>query len=111
MGDYYFSKDISRWSVTNTGTNAGVSATRGATTGHVKNCTGIQCSSDVAAVVTVESPANTVLWQKRFTGAFTMSEGFPIGTLVGASGAAMLVKVSASSANCEANIQGISILG
>ena len=56
-------------------------------------------------MVTIESPAGTVLYRKRFAAAFTLSEGF--GTpKKGATGQNILVKNSASTANCEANIDG-----
>lgn len=113
MGDYFFNKDISRWNATGTGTNAGVTVTKAAdaTTPAIHCVTGIQCSGDAACVVTIESPASTVLWRKRFSAAFTHSEAWPMGELQGASGQAVLVKISASTSNCEANIQGISIKG
>ena len=59
--------------------------------------------------MTLESPASTVLYTKRFTAGFRMSESFPAGTLVGPVASAMLVKVSGSSANAEANLQGYTI--
>lgn len=111
MGDYYFSKDAGRFGATNAGTNSGVTATVTAVTGQVQQATGVQCSGDLAALVTIESPASTVLWQKRFSAAFVMSETFPLGTIAGSSGAAILVKVSASTSHSEANIQSISRLG
>lgn len=94
------------WAATGAGTNAGVTVT------HTLNSkadhsvvSGIQASGDAAALVTVESPASTVIWRKRFAAAFNFSETFP-GGLPGASGQNVLVKISASTANCEANIEG-----
>lgn len=94
------------WSASGVGTTAGVTVTHTKTTA-ADHCevSGIQCSGDAAAVVTVESPAGTILWRKRFTASFTHSEGFGV-PLSGASGQNVLVKISASTANCEANIQG-----
>ena len=109
MGDYYFNKIGSRSNQTAVGTNAGVSATLAASAGYKWTLTGIQCSGDAAAVVTVESPAATVLYQKRFAAAFTLSETFPLGFIEGADSAALLVKVSASTTHSEANIQGAKI--
>ena len=107
-GDYYFDKINDRWSATGVGTTAGVTVTKtGATGTSLYSVTGFQCSGDAAAVVTVESPAATVLWRKRFAAAFTMSEAFPLGTIKGAVAADVLVKISASTANCEANLQGV----
>jgi hypothetical protein len=69
----------------------------------------IQCSGDATAVVTVEIPASTVLYRKRFTAAFNVSETFAPGTIQGPDNAAMLVKISASSSNCEANLDGYTV--
>lgn len=93
------------WAADGVGTNAGVTVTKTAETGHIHGVSGIQCSGDAAAVVTIESPASTVLYTKRFAAAFNMSEHFTQ-LLRGASGQAILVKISASTSNCEANIQG-----
>jgi hypothetical protein len=70
--------------------------------------TAIQCSGDAAALVTIESPASTILYRKRFTAAFTLTEGFAT-PLKGADSNNVLVKISASTANCEANIQGYDV--
>ncbi len=96
------------WSGTGVGTNAGVSVTKAAIVGQRHECAGIQCSGDAAALVTIESPSGTPLFSKRYAAAFTMSEAFPPGTIVGSLSGAMLVKVSASTSNSEANIQGFS---
>jgi hypothetical protein len=66
---------------TGVGTNAGVTVTIAAVTGRFLAATGIQVSGDAAAVVTVESPSGTVLWRKRFAGAFNVSEPFARGAL------------------------------
>ena len=96
------------WGASAVGTTAGVTATHNLTTGANNSvCTGIQGSSDAAALVTIESPAGTVIWRKRFTAAFTFSEGFV--ALPGAAKQNILVKISASTANCEANIQGYDV--
>lgn len=97
-----------RFKGTGVGTNAGVTVTQAApSNGNDCYCvTGIQCSGDAAAVVTIESPAATILYRKRFAAAFNMSETFEAGVMKGAAGQAILVKVSASTANSEANIQG-----
>ena len=97
------------FSETGVGTNAGVSVDHAAETDKRHLVTGIQCSGDAAAVVTVESPAGTILYRKRFAGAFTMNEQFPV-PLKGARGEIVRVKVSASTANCEANLQGYTVL-
>lgn len=92
---------------TGVGTNAGVSVTEAAVTGKRHFTTNIQCSGDAAAIVSVESPAGTLLYRKRFAAAFTISESFDV-PLRGAMDQAMVVKISASTAACEANHQGYS---
>lgn len=110
MGDYVYNQVVDRWNATGVGTNAGVSVTKAAVTGKRYAVTGIQCSGDAAAVVTIESPSGTKLYQKRFAAAFNYSEKFDTGMFdVGAANQAVLVKISASTSNCEANIQGVSI--
>jgi hypothetical protein len=96
-----------RFNASGVGTNAGVTVTQAAPSdlADVYYVAGIQCSGDAACIVTIESPASTVLWRKRFAAAFTMSESFGF-TLRAAHGQAVLVKVSASTSNSEANIQG-----
>lgn len=107
MGDYLYTKDAGRFNASAVGTNAGVTATISAVSGQRLHCTGIQCSGDAAALVTIESPSGTVLWRKRFAAAFSVSEAFPLGAVVGAVGQALIVKVSASTTNSEANIQSL----
>lgn len=111
MGDYFFHKIIDRWTGTGVGTNAGVTVTKAAAQGKRYSVTGVQCSGDAAAVVTVESPAGTVVFRKRFAAAFVMSETFAPGTKLGLHNTDVLVKISASTTNCEANIDGVSITG
>lgn len=112
MGDSFYSKIGNRQTVTNTGTNAGVSATQAAPGASLKlTCLGIQVSGDAAALVTIESPASTMLWRERFAAAFTKEVTFDPGTIVGAVNAAMLVKISASTSNCEANIETAQMSG
>jgi hypothetical protein len=99
-----------RWQEDGVGTTAGVTVTR-ADPGDDKAlvCTSIQCSGDAAALVTIESPAATILYRKRFAAAFTLSETFPPGVMQGPESEALLVKISASTANCEANFQGYTV--
>ena len=109
-GDTYFDKDLGRSQATGVGTNSGQTTTIAAcNAGNRWNVTGIQVSGDAAALVTIESPASTILWSKRFAGSFAASEGFPLGQMKGGVAAAVLVKISASTSNCEANIQAIQI--
>ena len=88
------------------GTNAGVTATLTGVTNNQWVCTQIAVSGDAAALVTVESPASTVLWRLRMAGAFDRVIPFPPGELKGADGANLLVKISTSTSNSEANIHG-----
>lgn len=97
------------WQATGVGTSSGVTVTKAAaSTPKTHFCQGIQCSGDAAAVVTVESPSGTELYRKRFSAAFNFSERFDM-PLKGVAGAALLVKVSASSSNSEANAQGYTV--
>jgi hypothetical protein len=108
-GDPLLGWIIHRVSGTGVGTNAGVTVTLAADSGLVYCVTGIQVSGDLAALVTIESPVGTVIWRTREVGAFTRPWVFPPGLLQGAMGAATAVKISASTANCEANIQAFSV--
>lgn len=96
------------WSETGVGTSSGVTVTHALAAGKKHVVTGIQCSGDAAAIVTVESPSGTKLFSKRFAAAFNFSERFDT-PLLAARDAAVLVKVSASSSNSEANIQGYTV--
>lgn len=97
-----------RFTGTGVGTNAGVTVTQAAPSDVADQyfVTGIQCSGDAACVVTIESPASTILYRKRFAAAFTLSERWDKEELMAAAGQAVLVKISASTSNSEANIQG-----
>ena len=108
-GDPLLGWVIGRLAASAVGTNAGVSATIAPQSGLVICCTGIQVSGDAAALVTIQSPSGTTLWRLRFTAAFQWAQTFAPGVVQGAMGAAMLVNISASTANCEANIQGVSV--
>lgn len=98
------------WSATGVGTTAGVTVTHTLTTGADRPFVGgIQVSGDAAAVVTIESPSGTVIYRKRKAAAFDFSEQFNLPPLKGAQSQNVLVKISASTANCEANIQGYDV--
>ena len=108
----YDNSAVASFASTGLGTNAGVSVTKAAVASIVVVPTHISASGDAAAVVTIESPASTVLWRKRFAAAFNMSENFDTPAAIrGASGSALLVKVSASTSNSEANLTGYTVAG
>lgn len=108
-GDPLLGWIIHRLSASAVGTNAGVSATIPADSGLIICVTGIQVSGDAAALVTIQSPSGTTIWRMRFTGAFSWAQTFAPGTVIGPLGGAVLVNISASTSNCEANIQGFSV--
>lgn len=94
------------------GTNAGVTVTLAAVAGQAYSARSIQVSGDAAAVVTIESPSGTVLWKLRFAAAFNYTSPEWVNDEIrGADGAAMLLKISASTSNCEANIQAAKLQG
>lgn len=110
MSYAFLSKVQDRWSATNAAAaSGGVSATKAAVTGGTHNVTNIACSSDAAAVVTIQSPSGTTIWRQRFAAAFAMNVPFYPGVLMGAADEAVLVNVSASTSNVEANINGLTI--
>ena len=97
-----------KFAVTAVGTNAGATATQAAPGANQINIvTHVSVSGDAAALVTIESPASTVLWQKRYAGAFSDEIKFDFGEIEAAPNAAVLVKISASTSHCEANIAGL----
>lgn len=93
---------------TGVGTSAGVSVTISASGVLAHEVTDIDYSGDAAALVTIESPAGTILWKKRYAAAFNGDRGF-ITPVRGVSGQAILLKISASTSNCEANLGGRSV--
>jgi hypothetical protein len=105
-GDYYFSKIYNRWKETSVGAGGGVTLDHAAVVGRLFGLMALQCSGDAAALVTIESPAGTVKFRKRFAAAFNFSETFPLGTVEGLTGDVLRLKISASTSNCEANFQG-----
>lgn len=102
-----YQKGRGGWSATGAGTNAGVTVTKAAVAGQVHVLQECDFSGDAACVVTIESPASTVLWRKRFAAAFNVAQ--PNLEIRGAVGQDLLVKISASTANSEANFQGYSV--
>ena len=70
----------------------------------------IAVSSDAAAVVTIESPSGTTIFQKSFGAAFTMSESFPPGMMECAEGDDVILKLSAGTTK-KYNMGGYDITG
>ncbi len=106
MSDPYRGRAGDAFMASSTGTSAGVSATQSGTADGTVTVEHISGSGDAAAVLTVESPANTVIWTQRFNAAFTFFYNFPPGCLRGGYGQGVLVKLSASTSHSEANIGG-----
>lgn len=94
---------------TNVGTNGGVSVTLAAIAASKFVVTHISGSGDAAAVVTLETPTGTVVWQKRFAAAFTFSENFHYGEYESTMNSTVTLKISASTSHCEANLGAIQI--
>jgi hypothetical protein len=111
MPSGYDNKVLYKKSGSAVGTNAGVTVTLTGVAKQAWTPLGIQVSGDAAALITIESPAGTVLYRKRKAAAFDFSDRFDAGDLIGASGADLLVKISASTANCEAQIEAAAIPG
>ena len=108
MGFTYWDKVRGSTSITNVGTNAGVTvASSAAAAGKYYSPVSFDASGDAAALLTIESPAGTVIWRKRFAGAFTTSGAFDPGMVKGADGQLIQIKISASTSNCEANLQAV----
>lgn len=114
-GDYIFEKILGRFGVSSADTDGGgVTTVQAAPSGpnaanEKYSVTGIQVSGDATALVTIESPAGTVIWRKRYAAAFAVSEAFAPGTVNGAAAALVQVKISAGTTNTEANMQGFRV--
>lgn len=110
-GDPAFCYIVGRRQNTGVGTNAGVSVTIPVvgTSGLTICPVGIQFSGDAAAVVTVESPSGTALMTLRYAAAFADKVSFYPGAFQGAVDQAVVLKISASTAHCEAAIQAVVI--
>lgn len=94
-------------SATAVGTNSGATATITTTAGQRTIATTLSVSGDAAALVTLESPPSTVLWQKRYAAAFIDTVYFTYGEYEAVDGQSILVKISASTSHCEANLAGV----
>jgi hypothetical protein len=99
------------WNETGTGTTSGATVIHQDTNlVNTHLVASMAVSGDTACVVTIESPAGTVLWRARFAAAFDRYYTFPPKVIRSASASGLIqVKISASSANCEATINGYTI--
>jgi len=93
--------------VTAVGTGSGATATQAAITNTTFVATSISGHTDTDAVITIESPAGTVLWQQALD---VTAEGFKFGEsglhIRGADRAAIVGKISASTTDAQVNING-----
>lgn len=94
------------WQQTSDGGAGAHSLTVTAITARSIYCTGIQVSGDVTATVTIESPVATILWQVTYPAAFQDWVPFHEVPIEGASGEALVVKVSAATADSKISAQG-----
>ena len=98
------------WSETAAGTDSGASATHAAETGVTHIATSISGHVDADAIITIESPAATVLWQSKIDISVEGTSFAFSGLFVPASsGGVVLGKIAASSSDCQVNISGFSI--
>jgi hypothetical protein len=87
--------------VTDTGTKTAFSVDR---THIVESISG---HGDADAVITIESPAATIIWESKLdVSAEGFSFNFPGIEVVGVPGQAILGKIASSSADCQVNITG-----
>ena len=91
--------------------SGGLTVTAASASGVVYIAKHVSGSGDAAALVTIESPASTVIWRKRFAAAFNFTENFTEPIVQGASSAAILAKISANTTNAELQIGGYKING
>ena len=94
------------FSATAAGTDSGATATRAANETQAYLVTNISGHVDADAIVTIESPAATVLWQSKID---ISIEGFSFDfnpKITTTRNTAILGKISASSADCQVTISG-----
>lgn len=108
-GDPFLQYVVDRWTETGVGTTAGVTVTKLGSANLTHIVTGVQVSGDLAALVSLQTPSGTTIWRLRYAAAFDRSYSFPLATKQGAPGKDVLLLISASTAACEANLDGISI--
>ena len=97
---------------TGVGTNGAATATQAAVTDSQHVVTSIHGHSDADTLVTIESPAGTVLWQ---SGTDISAEGYQFGAsglrIYGVKGQAIVGKSSASTTDSQVTIEGDIIIG
>lgn len=86
------------------GTAGGVSVTLAADGNKTYAVTAVTYNSDAAFIATIESPAGTVLWRRRYAAAGGDHITFPLTPVLGAPGQAVLIKTSASTSLTDASI-------
>lgn len=116
VGDHDYTDEVSMlvqgnfWSETAAGTDSGATATHAAVGTNTHIVTSISGHVDADSIITIESPASTILWQSKID---VSVEGFTFNfsglSVVGAGSGAILGKLSASSADCQVNISGHTI--
>ena len=103
------------WNETAGGTDSGATATHaaeassGGSGSRMHFVTSISGHVDADSIITIESPASTVLWQSKID---VSVEGFSFSFNVNVGGVpatAILGKIASSSADCQVNINGYSI--
>lgn len=111
MSDIERNQHRGDWTLTAADTDGGgVTATKTAEARHTHVLTHFTFSGDAAALITIESPASTILWQRRASAAFSDSAPFPTG-IRGALGSALVLKISAATTNSEVSGVGYTRLG
>ena len=95
------------FSATAAGTSAGASATQAAITGAKFIATSISGHTDTDSVITVESPAGTILWQSAIDVSLE-GVGFHFSGIYvpGVQDAAIVGKIASSTTDCQVNISG-----
>ena len=92
------------------GTGSGATATHALSAGKTFFVTSISGHVDADAIITIESPAATVVWESKIDVSVEgTSFNFPGLNVAGSPGAAILGKISASTADCQVNISGYQI--
>lgn len=121
MTSTFWTKILSRWSVTAAGTTGGATATHTITSRDSEGYSfkagvrRITFAGDLAgSVCTIESPAGTVLWQHTI-GASELANDrvvdFDDGEMMGADNQNILAKIATSTAHCTITLDGYEVRG